>query len=116
MRIYCILENRGEEYFKMFVPTKISAKPFDNDCYYIDIDEMSVFNTIDDEEGESDWKPYNTIIREWGSLDTKTNKFIPISQDNSEFRRKDGFLFDWVKNVYQNKVYHNGTLINTYFG
>jgi len=60
MRIYAVLEDVGSEYYTL-APTKISLNPFDDDCYFIDLEDSKQYNTIIDEtsEGYENWKPYN---------------------------------------------------------
>lgn len=63
MRIYAVLEDVGSEYYTL-APAKISLNPFDDDCYFIDLEDSKQYNTIIDEtsEGYENWKPYNVEV------------------------------------------------------
>jgi hypothetical protein len=63
MRIYTVLEDVGSEYYTL-APAKISLNPFDDDCYFIDLEDSKQYNTIIDEtsEGYENWKPYNVEV------------------------------------------------------
>lgn len=60
MRIYAILEDVGSEYYT-FAPVKISLNPFDNNCYFIDLEDSRQYDTIISEgcKDYGNWKPYN---------------------------------------------------------
>ena len=63
MRIYAILEDVGSEYYTL-APTKISLTPFDDNCYFIDLEDSKQYDTIiiEGSKDYGNWKPYNTEI------------------------------------------------------
>ena len=60
MRIYAILEDVGSEY-ETLAPITISLNPFDNNCYFIDLEDSKQYDTIisEGDEDYGNWKPYN---------------------------------------------------------
>ena len=58
MRIFAQFEDVGTEYFCL-APTKISLTPFEEDCFYIDIEPDKIYNScqLEGEEEKFDWKP-----------------------------------------------------------
>ena len=60
MRIYAILEDVGSEY-ETLAPITISLNPFDDNCYFIDLEDSKQYDTIINEgyEDYGNWKPYN---------------------------------------------------------
>lgn len=63
MRLYAILEDVGSEY-ETLAPITISLTPFDNECYFIDLEGSNRYNTIIDEDSEDcgNWNPYNAEV------------------------------------------------------
>lgn len=55
VRIYAIIEEFGGYYVSRGI-SKISLTPFDGECYYIDLEPDTIYETI---EELFDWKPYN---------------------------------------------------------
>ena len=60
MRIYAILEDVGSEY-ETLAPIIISLVPFNEDCYFIELEGSEQYDTIINEGSEDygNWKPYN---------------------------------------------------------
>lgn len=77
VRIYAVLEDVGSEY-ETLAPTQISLKPFDDDCYYLDLEENKSYDTVIYEGGwdNIDWKPFNVIYQEYMYFDKHNNKFL----------------------------------------
>lgn len=89
MRLFAVLEDVGTEY-ETLAPTKISLMPFEEDCWYMDIEEYFEYETIKYEDlDETSWMPYNTIVMTCGFYDPKLNYFDedeynPIFLDKEE--------------------------------
>lgn len=58
MRVFAQFEDVGTEYFCL-APVKISLTPFEEDCFYIDIEPNKVYNScqFEGQEENFDWKP-----------------------------------------------------------
>lgn len=89
MRLFAVLEDVGTEY-ETLAPTKISLIPFEEDCWYMDMEECFEYETIKYEDlDETSWIPYNTIVMTHGFYDPKLNYFDedeynPIFLDEEE--------------------------------
>lgn len=60
MRIFAKFEDVGSEY-ETLAPVKISAAPFDGECYYLDLEGGKIYYSIKEEGGKEaeGWKIYN---------------------------------------------------------
>lgn len=89
MRLFAVLKDVGTEY-ETLAPTKISLIPFEEDCWYMDMEECFEYETIKYEDlDETSWIPYNTIVMTHGFYDPKLNYFDeddynPIFLDEEE--------------------------------
>lgn len=108
VRIYAILEDVGSEY-ETLAPVKISLKPFDDNCYFVDLEDSEQYD-ITIEECSSDygvWMPYNTITRTWGYYDTRI-KYFDIDEDNPIFFDGEGLYKDGVVETTKCQKYEKG--------
>lgn len=101
MRIYAILEDVGSEYSTV-APIKISLNPFDEDCYFLDLEEKQTYETVLFEGGEeSDWKPYNGINRIYTWYNPKTNEY---SSDEDFWDEEDDLIEGEMCQKYENGI------------
>ena len=102
VRIYVILEDVGSEY-ETLVPTEISLKPFEDNCYYLDLEENCSYNSVI-YEGDWDninWKPFNVLYQEHVWFDIDNNKFIqeedlPYNYNDEKFL--EGYKYQKYEN------------------
>lgn len=102
VRIYATLEDVGSEY-ETLAPTQISLKPFDIDCYYLDLEENLYYDTVIYEGGWDDikWKPFNVIYQEHMFFDKHNNKFL-YPEDYSDDWEDKGILEGYRYQKYEN--------------
>jgi translation elongation factor P/translation initiation factor 5A len=108
VRIYAVLEDVGSEY-ETLAPVKISLKPFDNNCYFVDLEDSEQYDiTIDEYSSDYGvWMPYNTIIRENGRYDLIT-KYFDTDEENPIFLDKEGYTKDEVVYATKCQKYEKG--------
>ena len=121
MRLYAILEDVGSEY-ETLAPVTISLTPFDNECYFIDLEGLNRYNTIIDEGNEDygNWKPYNAEVALGNYFcNSNTGEFIyskiiswssfEIELENGEvIQHNDPKYKDWDDNYILFQQYKNG--------
>ena len=107
MRLFAVLEDVGTEY-ETLAPTKISLMPFEENCWYMDIEEYFEYETIKYEDtDETSWIPYNTIVMTYGFYDPKL-KFFDEYEDNPIFLDSEGYLRLDVVETTKHQKYEKG--------
>lgn len=108
MRIYAILEDVGSEY-ETLVPVKISLKPFNDNCYFIDLENDEQYDITIDKDNSSYgiWAPYNTTTLEHVWYDTIA-KYFDTDEENPLFLDEEGYHRDEVVEATKYQKYENG--------
>lgn len=108
VRIYAVLKDVGSEY-ETLAPIKISLKPFEDNCYFVDLEDSEQYDiTIDEYSPDYGvWMPYNTIALEHGYYDTNI-KYFDTDEENPVFLDKEGYVKDEVVDATKCQKYEKG--------
>lgn len=108
VRIYAVLEDVGSDY-QVLSPTMISLKPFDDNCYFLDLEDSEQYG-IWVNEFQLDckpWAPYNAITQEYGWYDTNI-EYFDDDEDNPILLDEEGYRKNGVVEATKCQKYEKG--------